>query len=42
MKSQEECKESIALLKSKIPLHYVYYEFDNVLKDIALSSMRQC
>ena len=40
MKTQDECKN--ALLKTQSPFQYVYNVIDNVTKEMALSSMRQC
>ena len=41
MKSQDDFKKN-ALLKTKSLFQYVYNLIDNVPKDMALSSMRQC
>ena len=40
MRTQDECKK--ALLKTKSPFQHVYNVFDDVSKDMTLSSMRQC
>ena len=41
MKTQDSRKKN-ALLRRENPFSYVYIVIDNVLKDMTVSSMRQC